>query len=191
MADGHGGPARGYQWEPFKPGHEMSMVHGGYSERRVGPRAVALADALMNDPETPSYLKVDRTYASGIMAWARAEAVVSLLFEWVSGQDIGEAMTDVTEAEEHETRGEGGSTVRRSTSRRVESVLTQLHRAENRAMALRAALGLTPASRARMPKNFGRNAVDLALLARSAGLDPLEDGDTAGDPVAHAASVTP
>lgn len=27
---GHGGPARGYSWPPFQPGHALRMTHGAY-----------------------------------------------------------------------------------------------------------------------------------------------------------------
>ena len=30
---GHGGPARGYSWEPFKPGHTLSLRHGMYARK--------------------------------------------------------------------------------------------------------------------------------------------------------------
>jgi hypothetical protein len=33
------GPARGYSWPPFAPGHTLSMKHGATSERRIGPLA--------------------------------------------------------------------------------------------------------------------------------------------------------
>jgi hypothetical protein len=36
---GHGGPARGYSWEPFQSGNEIATMHGATSERRIRPLA--------------------------------------------------------------------------------------------------------------------------------------------------------
>ncbi len=52
-------PARGYSWPPFAPGHELSLKHGVYSERKIGEKgAEVLADladvmpALVSDPDS-------------------------------------------------------------------------------------------------------------------------------------------
>ena len=41
------------QRAPFPAGHEMSMVHGARSERKVGPLAAQLAQDLLTDPDVP------------------------------------------------------------------------------------------------------------------------------------------
>jgi hypothetical protein len=143
------GQARGYRWEDAKPGNELATVHGAYSERGLAPRAAQIAQDLLTHAETPEWLRTS-SYAAAVAAWARAEAVVSLLWEWLDQHDLGEALTDVTELDERRTKG---ST--RSTARRVESVLTQLHRHETRAAGLRSQLGLSPLSRARLGRDIG------------------------------------
>jgi hypothetical protein len=40
---GWGGPARGYSWEPFQPGHTLSQKHGAYAHVALGERASELA----------------------------------------------------------------------------------------------------------------------------------------------------
>jgi hypothetical protein len=65
--------------EPFQPGHELSLVHGGRSERKIAPRAQAHLDALLADPSLPAYLRDDLSYRGALAGLARAEAVCDLL----------------------------------------------------------------------------------------------------------------
>jgi hypothetical protein len=151
---GHGGPARGYVWPPFTPGHEMSKVHGAYSERSVAPLAEQIASSLLEDAGAPAYLR-EPGYVPVIAAWSRSEAVVSLLWSYLSGLDAEQSLTERIEGTETEDHGEGGRVSRKSSSKRVMSVLGELHRAETRAMNLRSRLGLDPASRARILRDLG------------------------------------
>lgn len=41
------GPARGYSWPPFEPGHTLSLVHGVYSDRAIEGRAAQVREALL------------------------------------------------------------------------------------------------------------------------------------------------
>jgi hypothetical protein len=43
---GRGGPARNYSWEPFEPGHELSIRHGAYATLHLRPRAEEIATRL-------------------------------------------------------------------------------------------------------------------------------------------------
>jgi hypothetical protein len=43
-------PARHYVWEPYQPGHELSMRHGAWSDRKVAPVAEALLQSVLDDP---------------------------------------------------------------------------------------------------------------------------------------------
>lgn len=160
--DTRDGDARGYSWPPFEPGNEVATRHGANSERRVGPLAEQLAAALLADQNTPSYIR-EPSYMSVVRAWSRAEAVVELLWRWLEQHDLDAALTDLTETDE-DTEMTKGSASKRTTSRHVESVLTQLHRHEVRAMNLRSRLGLDPLSRARLGKDVAAQRVDLARM---------------------------
>lgn len=73
--EGHGGPARGYSWAPFKAGNVAGMRHGAFSSRRVDPIAEELAAGLLEDrPDLEGYPEV-------VWAWARPEARCLLLAE--------------------------------------------------------------------------------------------------------------
>ena len=152
--------ARGYSWPPFEPGNEVATVHGAHSERRVGPLAEQIATALLTHPETPPYVR-EPSYAAVVRAWSRAKAVVELLWRWLAEHDSDAALADLTTTEEDAEFGKGTAS-KRTTSRHVESVLTQLHRHEVRAMNLRSRLGLDPLSRARLGKDVAAQRVDLA-----------------------------
>jgi hypothetical protein len=143
------GPARGYRWADAEAGNELALVHGAYSERRLAPRAAQIAGELLSHPDTPEWLRTP-SYAPAVAAWSRAEAVVSLLWDYLAEVDLQQALADVTELDEQHAKG---ST--RSTARRTEAVLTQLHRHETRAANLRRELGLSPLSRARLGRDIG------------------------------------
>lgn len=157
----------GRQHPDFGAGNSVAVTHGATSPRRLLPLAEAFAAALLADGETPAYLK-DPLYARAVMGWARAEAVVDLLSEWLSGQDLEAGLTEVTRSAETEDRDggrdEGGRVTRKSVSRRTAGVLEQLRKHEVLAMNLRAQLGLSPLSRARLGKDVAAQKADLARL---------------------------
>lgn len=158
-----GEPAR-REWPPFEQGHTLSTWHGGRSERRVGPLAAEIERAARAGPDWPPYL-ADGSYAPSVAAWARAEAQVQLLRDYLDGRDLADALTDVTESEETSGELPDGRRRKVSTSRRTGAALAFLDRCEGRAARLRAELGLTPLSRARLGRDVavGRQA-DAALL---------------------------
>jgi len=149
------GDKRGYSWPPFEPGHEASTVHGARSPRRVGPLADEIREQLLADGSTPDHLR-RAEFAAAVAAWARSEAVVRLLWEWLAEQDVEAALTDTTSSAEVEEHGKA-VTKRRSVSRRVTSVLDQLHRAEVRAAGMRRALGLDPLSAGRLARDLSQS----------------------------------
>jgi hypothetical protein len=159
---GHGGPARGYKWPQATKGNELALQHGAYSPRRVGELADDIAAALLESPDTAAYLH-NPEWAPLIASYARAQAIVTLMWRWLDSVDTETALGDVTESEETEER-DGTKVRRKSTTKHVESVLTQLHRHEVRALNLATQLGLTPVSRARLPRNFGEVQVDIVKL---------------------------
>jgi hypothetical protein len=162
MSEPGKGPARNYSWPAAEPGNQLATVHGARSERRIAPLADQIASSLLSHPDTPPYLR-EPSYAPAVRAWSRAEAVVSLMWDWLAEQDLDTALADTTTTDEAERTSRGKSS-RRTTSRHVESVLTQLHRHEVRAANLRSRLGLDPLSRARLGKDVASQKFDLARL---------------------------
>lgn len=80
MTDVEGqGPARGYTWPPFAPGHEQSIKHGATSERRWRPIAQLVAVELV---DSAPWL-AGRQFAGAVAQLARVEAQLELLGAWL------------------------------------------------------------------------------------------------------------
>lgn len=145
----------------FAEDHELSMVHGGTSERRVAPLAVEILARERSKPSWPQYLD-DASWAFALASWARAEAVCELLTEFLSTLDIRSALSDVITTVETEEQT-GRATKRRSATRRVASALEMLRKYESIASNHRHRLGLDPLGRARLGKDISATTnVDLA-----------------------------
>jgi hypothetical protein len=152
------------QRPPFAPGNERAVVHGARSERHVGPLAAQIAADLLADADTPTHLH-EPAFASAIQAWARAEAVVRLLWAWIDGQDVMAALTDVETREEDE-EADHGEIHRKSVTRRVAAAVDQLRKYETLASNLRGRLGLDPASAAKVARDVSaRRYMDAQPLA--------------------------
>lgn len=135
------------QRPPFDgpPGNELALQHGAYSPRKVDPLAVEIRAAVLADPATDN-LQAPR-YAPAVWAWARAEAQVQLLTEYLA--KAGEATEDgIGDLDED----------------RVRSAYLLLHRAEARALSGRRALGLDPLAAARLGRDRAAAQVDTARL---------------------------
>lgn len=143
-----GRPARGYSWPPFQPGHTLSVQHGAYSPRKVDPLAAEFV-ATVGDLDW-----VGPVDMPAVWAWARAEAQVQLLSEYLmaaaeaAGDGVGDLDLD-----------------------RVRTAYLLLHRAEGRAQRGRESLGLTPLARSRLAVNVAATRVDLARLMSEVGDD--------------------
>lgn len=74
-----GEPARGYRWPPFQPGHTAALRHGADSERTFGPVAERLADELV----VTAPWCARPAFAASVRAWARAEAKVELVGQYL------------------------------------------------------------------------------------------------------------
>lgn len=150
------GPARGYSWPPFEPGHERSLQHGAYSPRKVEPLAVEIRAAVLADPEL-AYLHSPR-WQPAVWAWCQVEAQLQLLTEWlnVKGEAAGDGVGDLND-------------------QRVTSAYLLQHRARAHADRLRGQLGLTPVSWARLMKDGSvAKAAQASTAAVMAELHRLE-----------------
>jgi hypothetical protein len=153
-------PAFEGQRPPFEPGHELSLRHGGYSPRKVEPLAQQLVDLVLDDPET-AYLTNPR-WRPALWAWARAEAQVQLVTEWLTEQ-AEDGVGDLDEAS-------------------VRAAHLLLHRAESRATSGRTRLGLDPLSAARLGRDRAASAVDMArVMQELKRRDDAEDGGHQSD----------
>jgi hypothetical protein len=139
----------------------LSLTSGAFSPRRLLPLAGEIAAGLLADSDTPQFLH-SPSYRPALMAWARAEAQVRLLTEYLSGLELEAALAEVTAGTETEVRDAPGRLTRRSALQRVESAWVALHKAETRAMNLRSKLGLDPVSRARLGADLAETKLDLA-----------------------------
>ncbi|WP_142026825.1 P27 family phage terminase small subunit [Blastococcus colisei] len=141
-------PAFPGQRPPFQPGHDLSTRHGAYSPRRVDPLATELVALVDADPAVAWLTAADRP---ALWAWARAEAQVQLLTEYL--ERAGEAAADGVGDLDNDA---------------VKSAYLLLHRAEARALSGRARLGLDPLSRARLGRDVAATQVDMARLLSDA-----------------------
>ncbi len=155
-------PAFPGQRPPFPPGHTLSVQHGAFSPRIVDPVARDLVEATLADSSL-GYLQAP-AYRPALWAWARAEAQVQLLMEYLARRG-GDGLGDLEED-------------------RVRTAHLLLHRAEARADRGRARLGLDPASRARLGKDVaqGRAADAAAVMAELHRLEaegrlPIQGGE--------------
>jgi hypothetical protein len=69
-------PARGYSWDPFQPGHVLSVKSGATSPRAIEPVAEALTAGILE--QRPDLER----HPFAVAAWARAEARALLIARW-------------------------------------------------------------------------------------------------------------
>lgn len=148
-------PARGYKWEPFQPGHTLSLRHGAYSPRMVDPLAAEILQGFLADSQCV-YLTAPK-FRLALLALCRAEAQTQLLTEWL--------------AKRAEAAGDGVGDLADDS---IRSAYLLLHRAESRADRSRARLGLDPLSAARLGQRIVGAAADMARLL--SGQDHLAEG---------------
>jgi len=117
-----GESARGYAWPPFAAGNTAGQRHGATGARLWRPLAASLTDELASAAPWTTR----PAYAAQVAAWARVEAQLSLVSEWLD--EVG-LLDD-----------EGKPRPATSLADRLEV----------RAARLREALGLTPQSLGRL-----------------------------------------
>ena len=149
------GDRRGYSWPSFESGHEASTVSGYRSPRKIAPLAAQIEAEELAKPGCPPYLH-EASFQHTLSAWAWAEAIVRLIRAWLAEQDVTAWLGEHEEHEEHEERTKT-TTTRRGTSRRVQSQLDALHKAETRADTLRRRLGLDPAAAAKISRDLSQS----------------------------------
>lgn len=139
-------PARGYSWPPFEKGNTAALRHGAYSPRRVDPLAEEMVTAALVQAETEGsttgYL-LEPSFRQSLWAWARAEARVQLLEEYLMARDVLGL----------DAEGE------------VSGAAKLLLRYEASAERARDRLGLSPLARARLGRDVAAATVDLAAIA--------------------------
>lgn len=143
--------SRGYTitHPPFEPGNQVALKHGAYQPRRFEPLALELVESTLTEAGREGgqtgYL-LEASYRAALWAWARTEARVQLVSEWL-----------IDRGAELDVDGE------------VLGAASLLNRLEARAESLRARLGLDPLSRARLGRDVASAQVDMAQLMARAG----------------------
>lgn len=129
-----------YRWEPFKPGNEMTLVHGAGSRGKLNlsRRGLELAERISSEllagAEVPEYLLWPQ-FRAQVEWWAKIEAKAALLASWLDTLDLDEQVTP---------KKAGG-----------ESPMSVWLAAERAAERARDKLGLTPASWAKIQRDLG------------------------------------
>lgn len=144
---------------PYEPGNLAALKHGAYSPRRVDPLATELVDATLEAAAAPGSstgFLTEPSYRPAVWAWARAEAKIQLLTEYLEdhGGDI-------------DAEGE------------IRGAASLLEKVERRCESLRARLGLDPLARARLGRDVAAGSVDVARLM--AALEAATKGDEPDD----------
>lgn len=147
-----------WQRPPFPPGHEINVTHGGYTPRRFDPLAESIMLSVLEEARLPnaetSYL-LGAAYRPQLWAWARTEARVQLVSEWLleNGGDLFDDDVEISES--------GTEVIEVG---RVRAAAKFLARLEATALRQRVELGLTPLSRARLGRDVAAAKVDLAQM---------------------------
>lgn len=137
-------PAQSWQRPPFEKGNTLSIRHGAHSERSIAPIAEKWIETALSQC---AYLN-DPSYAPALTAWARFEAKVDLLHDWIDEYGLIDATGQATPA----------------------AKLLPVY--EGRASSLRATLGMDPVARAKLQRDAAATQVDLAaLMAQEADND--------------------
>lgn len=146
-------PQHPRQQPPFAKGNLIAMQHGAWSPAKVDPRAEDLVQRILGD-ESLVFLQAP-SYRPALYAWARAEARVQLLDEYLGTDAVGDLESD-----------------------RVKTAWTLLDKFSARAESARHRLGLDPVSRARLGKDVaqGRQADAAAIMAELRRMDRERGG---------------
>jgi hypothetical protein len=161
-------PAFPSQRPPFPKGHELSMRHGAWSDRKLAPVVEQVLADVLDDPAC-EYLHAPR-FAAELRSWAVNEARCRLLESYLGklAESSGDEMGD-------------------PTSERTQAAWSLLHRCETRAQSGRDRLGLSPAAAARLGRDKAAAGIDAAMIMaqlhklEQAGVDVLAGASYDGD----------
>jgi hypothetical protein len=136
------------------------MKHGSYSPRRVDPIAADLVERVVAEAvgSDTQYLAT-ASYRPALVAWARCEARVQLLYEYLG------RLTDYDP-----DTGRPGDVDADGAVRPSAELLVKL---EGQALKHRERLGLDPLARARLGRDVAAQSIDIAKLM--AALDDASD----------------
>ena len=137
---GHGGPARGYTWEPFQPGHFKALKHGAHSPRIIVPMAAEIANDLMQRHERLR----DPLYREQLLEYSKLMAQVNRFEVYLD--KVGEIFES----------GEKAGQVRPAAE--------YLLKARKQASNIADRLGLTPLANARLGKDTASAQADLVAV---------------------------
>lgn len=122
------------QRPPFGKGHIINQVHGARNNRDVAVRARAILNEAVDNEAMPDHLR-SVPFRAAVEAWARTEAMASLIWDYLVGLDPEDMMTARL----------GGT----------KSPVDLWQILENRAATMRGRLGLDPVSYAKIMKDLG------------------------------------
>jgi len=127
----------------FDPGNSVfegednpNFTHGAKSGVTVAERAAKLLTSALEDGTMPDHLR-SPAFRSAVQAWAEAEAVASLLFDWLNGKDVEESVRPPLAA--------------------TKAPVDLWRSAHSHAANLRSKLGIDPVSFARIRADLGLN----------------------------------
>jgi hypothetical protein len=155
-----------------QPGNELSVKHGAYAIVKLGPRTVELAD-IVREAVGPFYRSSDELAVQTLaLVMARIEAAEAAL----AGIEPGTTSTSKS--------ADDGASARVSARKSIslETLEANLRGWVNTQIRLMDALGLTPASRAKLGLDVARTrqAARLSTLPDTeAEADEIEDGEVA------------
>ena len=154
--NGGKGPARGYSWKPFKPGHTKSMKHMARSERVVAPLAAEIGNSLLQEHDRLR----NPLYRESVLEYARLLAQQELLEKWL---------------DEHGLIVESGD-----KAGKVQPAAEYLLKVRKQASNIADRLGLTPLANARLGKDTASAQADLvAVYAQMLAEQKDNNGDSA------------
>ncbi|NKR96213.1 hypothetical protein GS473_04495 [Rhodococcus hoagii] len=143
------GPARGYSWAPFQPGHFKSKKHGAYSDRVITPLAAEIANAVC---EARADLQAPEMQPA-VLAYARSEAQLEVVTAYVDQCGAFTEAGELTSAEKYRLRLD---------------TQTANHRSR---------LGLDPLSKAKLGKDIAATQVDLSIILAQLNAERDSAGD--------------
>lgn len=144
------GPARGYSWPQFQPGHvSLTQTHGAMTERIRAPLERAIVEELLElaaAPDSPVGYLAEPAYRGALRIYARAQVQAQLMADYL---------------EEHGQFDEEG---------RLRQAVDARRRLDEQALNAGSRLGLDPVSRAKLLSLLGEARRDAAAAEAHAEL---------------------